>query len=156
MDKKYVETRILLCTKCPKNKGVDEMNRQKALYEYLLSRGNEWTTHAEIARELYEYYGNGECCLEPKDFHNTKERTLITDDCREISISPCFEKIIICSSKGIKIANEAEFDRYIKAQYNATIRKLARVYKMAKKGNRNGQIDFVVHTVKSFLEGIVK
>ena len=129
-------------------------DRQKALYEYLLSRGDEWTTHAEIARELYADYGNAECCLEPKDFHNTTERTLITDDCREISISPEFDKIIISSSKGIKIANEAEFDRYIKAQYNATIRKLARIYKMAKKGNRNGQIDFGGHTVESFLENL--
>ena len=32
--------------------------RQKALYNYLLSRSGEWTTHAEIARELYEHYGN--------------------------------------------------------------------------------------------------
>lgn len=128
--------------------------RQKALCVYLLSRNGEWTTHAEIARDLYADYGNAECCLEPKDYHNSTERTLITDDCREISISPDFDKIIISSSKGIKIANEAEFDRYIKSQYNATIRKLARIYKMAKKGNRNGQIDFGGHTVESFLENL--
>ena len=126
--------------------------RQKSLYNYLLSRNGEWTTHAEIARELYQYYGNAECCLEPKDYHNSTERTLITRDCREISTSTECEKIIISSSKGVKIANEAEFDRYIKAQYNATIRKLARIYKMAKKGNRNGQIDFGGHTIDAFLE----
>jgi hypothetical protein len=128
--------------------------RQEALYNYLLSRNGEWTTHAEIARELYQYYGNAECCLEPKDFHNTTERTLITEDCREISVSTECEKIIISSSKGVKIANEAEFDRYIKSQYNATICKLARIYKMAKKCNRNGQIDFGGHTVESFLENL--
>jgi UDP-N-acetylmuramoylalanine-D-glutamate ligase len=48
------------------------------------------------------------------------------------------------------------FDRYIKAQYNATIRKLARIYKMAKKGNRNGQIDFGGHTIEAYLEGIAE
>lgn len=130
------------------------MNRQIALYKYLLSKGENWTNHAEIGRELYEYYGNGECCLEPKEYHNTTERILITEDCRDISASPDFEKIIISSSKGVKIANEAEFDRYIKSQYNATIRKLARIYKMAKKGNRHGQIDFGGHTIDAFLENL--
>lgn len=128
--------------------------RQKALYNYLLSRSGEWTTHAEIARELYEHYGNAECCLEPKDFHNTTERLAILGDCREINLSQDFEKLIISSSKGIKLATEEEFDRYIKSQYNATIRKLARIYKMAKKGKRNGQIDFGGHTVEAFLENL--
>ena len=128
--------------------------RQRALYEYLLSRNGKWTTHAEIARELYGYYGNAECCLEPKDFHNTQERKSITKDCREINISSDFEKIIVSSGKGVKISNEAEFDRYIANQYNATIRKLARIYKMAKKGNRHGQIDFGGHTVEAFLENL--
>ena len=128
--------------------------RQKALYEYLLSRNGKWTTHAEIARELYEHYGNAECCLEPKDFHNTAERLEIAETCREINLSQDFDKLIISSSKGIKIATEEEFNRYIKLQYNSAIRKLARVYKMAKKGNRNGQIDFGGHTVESFLENL--
>lgn len=128
--------------------------RQSKLYEYLLLRNGEWTTHAEIARELYAEYGNAECCLEPKGYHDTTERGYISDDIRAINISAGFEKIIISSSKGVKIANEAEFDTYIKNQYNATIRKLARIYKMAKKGNRDGQIDFGGHTVEAFLEKI--
>lgn len=130
------------------------IERQRALCDFLLSRGNEWTTHAEIARELYAYYGNGECCLEPKEYHNTTERILITEDCRAISVSPEFEKIVISSSKGVKVATEAEFERYIGNQYKATLRKLARIYKMAKKGNRNGQIDFGGHTVEAFLENL--
>lgn len=128
--------------------------RQIALYEFLLDKGDTWTPQAEIARELYHNYGNAECCLEPKDYHNTTERGYISDDIRAINISPSFEKIIISSSKGVKIANEEEFDRYIKSQYAATIRKLSRIYKMAKKGNRNGQIDFGGHTVEAFLEKI--
>ena len=132
------------------------MNRQRALYEYLMKQGDKYTAQAEVARsdELYKYFGNAECCLEPKGFHDTVEREHLSDTIRNINISPDFDKIIISSSKGIKIANEAEFDRYIKSQYNATIRKLARIYKMAKKGNRNGQIDFGGHTVESFLDNI--
>jgi hypothetical protein len=126
--------------------------RQIVLYEFLLDKGDEWTPQAEIARELYRDYGNAECCLEPKDYHNTTERQYITEDIRAINLDPHFEKIIISCSKGVKIANEEEFDRYIKAQYNATISKLSRIYKMAKKGNRNGQIDLGGHTVEAFLE----
>ena len=128
--------------------------RQRILYDYLLNKGDCWTSQAEIARDLYREYGNAECCLEPKDYHNTTERGLLSKDCREISISGEFEKIIISSSKGIKLATEAEFDRYIKAQYTATIKKLARIYKMARKGNRNGQIEFGGHTVEAFLENL--
>ena len=130
--------------------------RQKILYDYLIERGDTWTPQAEVARELFRYYGNGECFIEPKDYHSTLERAVLTKDIREINCSADFEKIIIASGKGIKIASEAEFSRYIKAQYDATIRKLSRIYKAAKKGNRNGQIDFGGHTVESFLEGIVE
>lgn len=128
--------------------------RQRALYEYLLAKGDEYTSQAEIARDLFEYYGNGECCLEPKDYHDSTERLLLLRDLQELRVNPEFEKLVISSSKGVKIANEAEFDRYIKAQYNSAIRKLARIYKMAKKGNRDGQIDFGGHTVESFLENL--
>jgi hypothetical protein len=128
--------------------------RQKALYDYLVAKGDEWTPQVEVARDLYSYYGNGECCLLPEEYHDTTERLIISKDISDINFSFDFHKIIISSCKGIKIANEAEFDKYIKNQYNATIRKLARIYKMAKKGNRNGQIDFGGHTVESFLENL--
>jgi hypothetical protein len=130
--------------------------RQRALYDYLVSMGDEWTSHSEVARsdELYRYYGNGECCLFPEEYHDTTERLLLSRDCAEINESAEFEKIVISSCKGIKLANEAEFDKYIKNQYKATIRKLARIYKMAKKGNRHGQIDFGGHTVEAFLENL--
>lgn len=130
--------------------------RQKKLYEYLLSRNGEWVSQAEIARsdELYEYYGNGECCLEPREYHNSTERLLILSDLQEIRINPEFEKLVISSSKGVKIATEEEFDRYIKSQYDSAIRKLSRIYKMAKKGNRHNQIDFGGHTVEAFLEKV--
>lgn len=130
--------------------------RQIALYEYLIEKGDKWTTQAEIARDLFEHYGNGECCLEPKDYHNSGECVHLLNDLQEIRANPDFEKLPISSPKGVKIANEEEFDRYIKLQYKSAIRKLAKVYAMAKKGNRHNQIDFGGHTVESFLEGIVE
>lgn len=128
--------------------------RQKMLYEYLLEKGDQFTPQSEVARDLYGYYGNGECCLEPKEYHNTNERIFITADIRAINADPDFEKIIISNSKGIKIATEEEFDRYLKSQYSATIRKLARIYKISKKGNRHNQIGINGHTVDAFLESV--
>lgn len=130
--------------------------RQIALYNYLVKQGDKFTSQAEIARsdELYQYYGNAECCLEPKDYHNTTDRVLLLRDLQAIKTEPTFEKLVISSSKGIKIATEAEFDRYIKAQYSSAIRRLARIYKMAKKANRDKQIDFGGHSVEAFLEKI--
>lgn len=130
------------------------MNRQRALYEYLSEVGDNWTPQVQVARDLYEHFGNAECCLEPKEYHDSTERLFLSRCISEINFSPEFEKIIISSSKGIKLANEEEFDRYIKGQYKSAIRKLARVYAMAKKGNRHGQIDFGGHTVESFLENL--
>lgn len=130
--------------------------RHRALYEYLSEAGDKWTSQVQVARDLFAEFGNGECCLEPKDYHNTTERLKLSQTISDINFSPEFEKIIISSSKGIKLANEKQFERYIKGQYKSAIRKLARVYAMAKKGNRNGQIDFGGHTVESFLEGIVE
>lgn len=126
----------------------------KALYDYLLEKANNWTSQVQVARDLFEEFGNGEAFLEPKSYHDSTERSMLSLTIQEININPNFEKIIISSSKGIKLANEEEFDRYISNQYKATIRKLSRIYKMAKKGNRDGQIDFGGHTVEAFLEGI--
>ena len=126
--------------------------RQKALYDYLVSRGNEWTTQADIARELYEYYGNGECCLAPKEFHDTTERIYLLRDLQAIKTDPDFEKLVISSSNGVKIATEEEFDRYIKNEWACALRKLSRIYRMAKKGNRHNQIGIDGNAVEAFLE----
>lgn len=130
------------------------MNRQRALYEYLSEVGDNWTPQVQVSRDLYKHFGNAECFLEPKQFHDTTERLELSQTISQINFSSEYEKIVISSSKGIKLANEEEFDRYIKGQYKSAIRKLARVYAMAKKGNRNGQIDFGGHTVESFLENL--
>ena len=130
------------------------MNKHKALYEYLESVGDNWTPQSQVARDLYEHFGNGECCLFPEEYHNTTERLELSQTISHINFSPEFEKIIISSSKGIKLANEEEHRIYVKSLHKSALRKLARVYAMAKKGNLNGQIDFGGHTVESFLENL--
>lgn len=132
------------------------MNRQRALYEYLETAGDKWTSQVQVARDLYEHFGNGECCLEPKEYHDSTERTILSRTISDINFSREFEKIIISSAKGIKIANEEEHRRYVMSLRKSALRKLARVYIMAQKGNLNGQIDFGGHIFESFLESVDK
>lgn len=122
------------------------------LYEYLLNRGDTWTTQVDVARDLFEHFGNGECCLAPEEYHDTTERLALSRAISDINFSNEFDKIIISSCKGIKLANEKEFDRYIKNNYKSALRKLARVYAMAKKGNRHNQIGIDGETVEAFLQ----
>lgn len=129
-------------------------NKHRALYKYLESKGDVWSPQVEVARDLFEHFGNGECYLEPKDFHNTAERLDIAKTCREINSNSTFEKIIISNSKGIKLATEEEFNKYINNQYRSIFKKLKRIREIHRKANRNNQINFMGEFVESFLEDI--
>ncbi len=127
---------------------------QKKLYEFLLEQGEKYTPQSEIARELFREFGNGECCLEPKDYHNTSERCLMLRCKQSINDSADFEKIIISNSKGMKIANESEAERYLKSQYESLFRKLRRLRTMERKCNLHNQITVDGHTIDAFLENL--
>jgi hypothetical protein len=125
---------------------------QKKLYEFLLEQGEKYTPQWEIARELYGEFGNGECCLEPKDYHNTSERLDLLRCKQSINDSADFEKIIISNSNGMKIATEEEAERYLANQYKALFRKLRRLRTMERKCNLHNQITVDGHTIDAFLE----
>lgn len=128
--------------------------KHEVLYKYLEEKGDCWTPQVEVARDLYEHFGNGECCLAPEEFHDTLERHLMSQTICEINLSPSFEKIIISSGKGIKLANEEEHKRYVTSQYRSVLRKLKRVVIMQKKGNLNNQICIDGKAVEAFMRGI--
>jgi hypothetical protein len=126
--------------------------RQIALYEYLLAKGDEWTSQVQVARDLFEHFGNGECCLAPEEYHDTHERHLLSKAIAEINLSPDFPQIIVSSVKGIKLANEEEHQRYVIGQYRSALRKLKRVCIMEKKGNLNNQIGIDGKAICAFVE----
>lgn len=112
--------------------------RQIRLYVYLLDKGDQWTSQENVAYDLSEYYGY----YESDNFHDTYCRMLITNDIRKINESNEVEKIIISSSKGIKLANEEEFAKYISKQYASVFRRLKRVRDKEKKGKAHYNITF--------------
>lgn len=112
--------------------------RQIALYEYLERKGDKWTTQQDVAFDLMEDY----FFYTSEIFHDSHARILMTKDIRAINDSAECEKIIISSSKGIKLANEEEFSKYISKQYASVFRRLQRVRTKEKKGKAHYNITF--------------
>ena len=112
-------------------------SRQFRLYNYLKFKGDEWTTQYEIVNDLSDLYNYEEVDLIA--FHDNPARMQLTKDIRAINASDYIPKPILSGSKGVKIANEHEFDLYISSNINAVLRRLKRLKKLADKGGQNGQ-----------------
>lgn len=122
-------------TKIELNTGLT--TRHFRLYDYLKEKGDQWTTQYEIVNDLRNLYP-----YEEDDFitfHDSPVRHQLTNDIRAINESDYLPKPILSTSKGIKIANEKEFDLYIGSNIQSVIKRLNRLKKLAKKGNNNGQ-----------------
>lgn len=126
-------------------------SRQWKLYNLLKDNGDCFITQLEAARRLPQYYGE----YEAEKFHDSPARMLMTKDIRAINEAGVIQKIIISSPKGIKLSNEAEFKRYIRAEFGAIFRKLTRTRTKAGKAARNGQGRIVFHTEREFVEAFL-
>lgn len=131
-------------------------NRQWKLYEYLKERGDEWTTQYDTAVSLATMSGYYTEFGDAEDFHDSAARIQMTKDIRAINDSDVIQKIIMSSPKGIKLANKEEFDRYIRKEIGAAVRRLMRTKRKAAKGNLDGQMRIVFNserdTIKSFID----
>lgn len=122
--------------------------RQEALYSFLLSRGDKRTSMERTTDSitLYPTYYRG-------TYHNSTTRRLLTRDIEAVNSSDKFEKIIISGRKGIKLANEDDFERFLKAEFSEIFKKLKRVRGMAKKASMDQQIDLEGQIREAFLGG---
>lgn len=127
--------------------------RQWALYNYLKERGDEWTTQIDIAYALRAHY---DATFTKEKFHDSRARLQITMDIRALNDSDLIQKIIMSSAKGVKIANESEFDAYIGREISSAVRRLMRAKKKAEKGNRDGQMRLVLNRERDTIEAFLK
>lgn len=127
--------------------------RQWALYNFLKERGDEWTTQLEIAYALHKHYGAD---FENDKFHDSKVRLQITMDIRAINDSDVIQKIVISSPRGIKIANENEFNLYIRREIGAVIRRLSRAKRKAEKARLDGQTRIVFKSERDTIEAFIQ
>ena len=121
-------------------------NRRQALYSYLLSRGEEWTSMEEAAKAV-AYYPESSTIV----FHNSWPRRLLTGDIEAINNSELFDKIIVSGSRGIKLADEKEYTRFVNSELKEIFSKLRRVRKIARKASRDQQIDLEGKIAEAFL-----
>ena len=109
--------------------------RREALYNFLLQRGDKWTSMEETTDSISEYPA-----FFKSNYHNSQARRMLTRDIEAINDSEDFRKIIISGNRGIKLADELEYERFIRAEKKEIFRKLARVRKIIKKGSKDQQI----------------
>jgi ribosomal protein L23 len=110
------------------------MNREKALYNYLIQNYDEerYISKYEICKDLSEYYN-----YNPEDTRICRE---IESDVSRINFSAEFDKIIVSSKKGYKIGNKEQIKNYIERLYNRDLKSLARTSIIRKKNSLDGQV----------------
>lgn len=130
-----------------------ELNpRQWALYNYLKSRGDEWTTQKDVAYALDDFY---DVSFNDATFHDSPTRWRMTKDIRVINENGVIQKVILSTPRGIKIANAEEFDRYIRKEISAAVRKLLRAKRKAQKGNLDGQMRMVFNSEREVYKAFI-
>ena len=134
---------------------MGELNeRQKALYNFLLQQNNQWTFQEDIAKALPDWYAPIE---QTKDYHNTKERHLMTKDIRALNDSSVIQKIILSNpNKGVKIANKEEWQECIKRDYISVFKKLKRIRNKERKGCMDGQMRFGFKSERDTIEAFLR
>lgn len=126
--------------------------RQWELYYFLLEQGDRWTHQIDVVYGLYDYYN----FTDSNDkFHDSGARHALTNDIRAINNSDEIQKVIISSGKGIKIANEAEWEMFIKSEYKSVFSKLKRVRRKERKGLLNGQKQLVFDSERDIIEAFI-
>ena len=136
-----------------------ELNaRQWALYNLLKNNPDRYMTQQEIAYMLPDFFSTEDLVLADVPFHDSHARHLLTKDIRAINKSEVIQKVIISNNKGVKIANSAEFEKYINAEFASIFRKLARTRQKAKKAGLDGQMRIVLgserDTIEAFADSI--
>lgn len=117
--------------------------RREALYSLLL-KTEGWVEQEDIAIQMCPKYYTG---WDEGHFHDSTTRILMTKDIQAINNDLNFEKIIIHSVDGIKIATEEDIDGYLKSQYSEIFSKLKRIRNIERKVSLDGQVktDFDGH-----------
>lgn len=124
----------------------EDRERREALYSFLLARGDKWTSMEQTTDSIpmYPTYTRS-------TYHNSTARRLLTRDIEAVNSSDKFEKIIVSGKYGIKLANENDFQKFLKSEFGEIFRKLKRVRTIARKGSRDQQLDLEGQIREAFL-----
>ena len=132
-----------------------ELNsRQWALYEHLkylyMLNDSEWRNLKDLCNALKsfkEYHYK-----ETANFNNTSARRILTHDLNRLANSDIIQKVVLCTSKGIKIANSEEIEIELSKQKISILKQIKRLNKQYKKSVLNGQYRLVFGKEKEIIE----
>ena len=131
-------------------KRVCEQNaeRQQELYNLLLARGDEWSSMEFLTDSIKLYPA-----FFTTNYHNSRARRMLTADIEYINNSDKYEKIIVSTSRGVKLASEKDFEKFLSSELREVFAKLKRLRKLARKGSRDQQQDLEGRIAGVFLGG---
>lgn len=131
--------------------------RQKILLEFLKKQDSPLTAHKithtlgwEIPIKEYQSTFREVAANTPS--HDRNARKYLTADIRAINNDSDVEVIILSTSKGIKIANEQEFGKYISRKYASLWKRKKRLDKILKKAGLDEQGYITGVFVKAFFK----
>ena len=128
-----------------------DKERQQALYNMLLANGDKWITMHDIYTKMYVFYPPWMF----SNFHDSAGRRLITSDIQKINNDGSYDKMIIRSNRGVKIANDQEAEEFLSKQYVSAYGRLKRLGILKRKAGSNGQIAMTgdgLKEIEAFLE----
>ena len=115
--------------------------KQQNLYEYLLEKATEtphYISKEDICRDLHEYYPR---YAERMSEHNSTVYHQIRKDIKAINNQPAGETLIIASSsRGYKIADREDAQKYIQRRFKSHFSALKRTWAMRRKAGMDGQM----------------
>lgn len=120
--------------------------RQQELYNLLLARGDEWSSMEFLTDSIKLYPA-----FFTTNYHNSRARRMLTADIEYINNSDKYEKIIVSTSRGVKLASEKDFEKFLSSELREVFAKLKRLRKLARKGSLDQQQDLEGRIAETFL-----
>jgi len=130
---------------------MTDQDRQRALYSTLCEIGDRFSAQHYIYLKLKSYYPP----LCGRTFHDSTARVQMSADITAINRDPEYQKIIVSTPRGVKIANKEEARSMISARHAAALRELQTLNILTQKFDRDGQNDADGETRASFVGGEV-
>lgn len=118
------------------------------LCEVLFENKNTYLNHKQLFEKVLNVNTDN---IPASLINNTTTRRTITKIINQLNNSMDFEKIIVSTKKGMKLANEEEATKYVKKLYAQAFKKLKYARTLEKKVNLNGQLDFGFNEFKTFI-----
>lgn len=132
-----------------RRKAKELNSRQWKLYVYL-KKQTDYVSLRQILKDIPEYEFNQDS---KSEFNNSAARRMLTDDLQKIKEDPIIQKVLLTSSKGVKLASSME---EAKVYFEKEEIRLAKEWKRLWLSKRKAMQDTQTYMVFNSERGIVE